>query len=46
MATSNITPLQPFSRMIHPDPQTNAIIQDLYNKLNQLQVALSKKKDA
>lgn len=35
----------PPSRPIHPDPVTNRIVQDLYNKLNQVQAALDKKQD-
>jgi hypothetical protein len=44
--TPPATPPQPPSRLIHPDPTTNAMFQDVYNKLAQVQLALSKKKDA
>ena len=45
MANTNQTNQQPTARLIHPDPTTNTIVQDLYNKLAQVQLALSKKKD-
>jgi hypothetical protein len=35
-------PKESFTRLIHKDPATNRIIQDLYDKLLQLQRALDK----
>jgi hypothetical protein len=38
--TSNLQPLRTFTRLQHPDPTTNAIVQDLYNKFAQVQKQL------
>ena len=32
----------PFTRLTHPDPATNRIVQDLYDKLAQIQSQLIK----
>ena len=32
---------QPFSRLDHPDPKTQQMMQDVYNKLQQIQAAVS-----
>ena len=39
MASTRTTPL-PFSRLFSPDPQTQLIVTDLYNKLAQLQAQI------
>ena len=34
--------LQTFTRMTHPDPKINQIVQDLYDKLAQAQAQIAK----
>ncbi len=33
--------VQPFTRLTHPDPKTNQVISDLYDKIQQLQAQLA-----
>jgi hypothetical protein len=40
--TSNV----PFTRMTHPDPVTNMIVQDLYDKLAQVLQQLNQKQSS
>ena len=40
--TPNTQSLRTFTRLQHPDPTTNAIVQDLYNKFAQVQQQLQK----
>lgn len=39
-ATSSLQP-GPYTRLVHPDPVTNRIIQDIYDKLNALKTKVA-----